>query len=127
MTTMYCSERTGKAAFDCMKTADYTVGAFGFKMCIDGQPMGRELAYRDGMKLTLRVDDAFAPSITGGDAYELRIYTDKGLAYASQFDPTKPQAISLEVQKRRYYRAEVMDLTHGYRVAVGNPIWLDKE
>lgn len=127
VTTMYCSERTGKAAFDCMKSADYTVGAFGFKMCIDGQPMGRELAYRDGMKLTLRVDDAFAPSITEGDAYELRIYTDKGLAYASQFDPTKPQAISLEVQKRRYYRAEVMDLTHGYRVAVGNPIWLDKE
>ena len=124
---MYCDKRNADAAFDCMKAADYTVGIFGFKMCIDGQPMGREIAYRDGMKLALRIEDGFAPSIVEGDAYELRVYTDKGLAYASQFDPTKPQALSLEVQKRRYYRAEVVNLTHGYRVAVGNPIWLDKE
>jgi hypothetical protein len=77
--------------------------------------------------MALRIEDGFAPSIVEGDAYELRVYTDKGLAYASQFDPTKPQALSLEVQKRRYYRAEIFDLTHGYRVAVSNPIWLDAE
>ena len=89
--------------------------------------MGRELAYRDGMKLTLRVDDAFAPAIEEDSCYELRIYTDKGLAYASYFDPKEPQAIALEVQKRRFYRAEVVNVTHGFRIAVGNPIWLDKE
>ena len=52
--------------------------------------------------------------------------TDKGLAYASQFDGKEEQALTLAVQDRAYYRAEVIDLTHGYRVAVGNPIGLDK-
>ncbi len=126
VSTMYCTERTGAACFDCMKSGDYTVGGFGIKMCIDGKPMGSELAYRDGMKLTLRIDDYFAPNMQDNTAYELRIYTDKGLAYASMFSGKEKQAISLEVQKRRFYRAEVFDLTHGYRVAVGNPIWLDK-
>jgi hypothetical protein len=41
------------------------------------------------------------------------------------FNGKKPQEISLKVQKRMYYRAEVFDLTHGYRVSIGNPIWLN--
>ena len=127
VSTLYCSERTGTAAFDCMKSGDFTVGMFGMKMCIDGKPMGSRLAYRDGMKLTLRVDDIFKPTHAANTAYELRVYTDQGLAYASTFNGEEPQALALEVQKRRYYRAEVFDLTHGYRVAVSNPIWLDAE
>ncbi len=127
VSTFYCKERTGSAAFDCMKSADYAVGAFGMKMCIDGQPMGSRLAYRDGMKLSLRVDDLFGPEREKNHAYELRVYTDRGLAYAAMFDGKQPQALSLEVQKRRYYRAEVFDLSAECRVSVGNPIWLDKE
>ncbi len=127
VSTLYCAERTGTAAFDCMKSGDFTVGMFGMKLCIDGKPMGSRLAYREGMKLTLRVDDIFKPTHEANTVYELRVYTDKGLAYASTFNGEEPQALALEVQKRRYYRAEVFDLTHGYRVAVSNPIWLDLE
>ena len=127
VSTFYCPERTATACFDCMKTGDYTVGGFGMKMCIDGKPMGTRMTYRDGMKLTLRVDDYFAPGMKDKTAYELRILTDEGLAYASVFNGKEPQALSLEVQKRRFYRAEVFDLTHGHLVAVGNPIWLDAE
>ncbi len=127
VSTLYCKERTGTAAFDCMKSGDFTVGAFGMKMCIDGKPMGSRIAYREGMKLTLRVDDLFAPERKEKHAYELRVYTDQGLAYTAVFNGDKPQALSLEVQKRRYYRAEVFNLTDGYRMAVSNPIWLDKD
>ncbi len=127
VSTFYLKERTGRAAFDGMKSGDYTVGGFGMKMCIDGKPMGSRIAYRDGMKLTLRIDDYFAPNMQENTAYELRVITDKGLAYASVFSGKEPQALSLEVQNRRFYRAEVFDLTHGYHVAVGNPIWLDAE
>ncbi len=125
VSTLYCAERSGTAAFDCMKSGDFTVGAFGMKMCIDGKPMGSRLAFRKGMKLALRVGDLFGPEREKNHVYELRVYTDKGLAYASLFDGVKEQALSLEVQQRRYYRAEVMDLTDGCRVAVSNPIWLD--
>ena len=127
VSTFYCKERTGTAAFDCMKSGDFTVGAFGIKMCIDGKPMGSRIAYRDGMKLTLRVDDLFEPERKDNTAYELRVYTDEGLAYAASFNGKQPQALSLAVHKRRYYRAEVFNLTGGYRIAVSNPIWLDKE
>ncbi len=127
VSTLYCAERTGTAAFDCMKSGDFTVGMFGMKLCIDGKPMGSRFAYRDGMKLTLRVDDVFKPTHVANTVYELRVYTDKGLAYASIFNGEEPQALAIEVQHRRYYRAEIFDLTHGYRVAVSNPIWLDAE
>ena len=108
-----------------MKSGDYTVGGFGFKMCIDGKPMGTRMTYRDGMKLTLRIDDYFRKNMKEGAAYELRILTDEGLAYSSLFDATEPQALSMEVQKRRFYRAEIYDLTNKYYVAISNPIWLD--
>ncbi len=126
VSTFYSKEKSAKAFFERMRAADYTVGAIGMQMMIDGHPMGSELAYRDGMRLTLRVGDFYAPALRENTAYELRVYTDKGLAYASMFNGREPQQLSLAVQKRAFYRAEVVDLTHGgFRVAVGNPIWLD--
>ena len=127
VTTMYSKERSGKAFFDVMHSADYTVGAVGMQMCIDGAPMGSELEWKEGMKLTLRVGDFFGPAFVDGDAYELRIITDKGVAYSSIYDGKTTQQVSLEVQKRAFYRAEIVDLNGNYRIAVGNPIWLDKE
>jgi len=126
VSTFYSREKSGRAFFDVMRSADYAVGAFGIQMMIDGHPMGSELAYRDGMRLTLRVGDLHAPAVRENTAYELRVYTDQGLAYASTFNGREPQYLSLEVKKRAFYRAEVVDLTHGgFRMAVGNPIWLD--
>lgn len=124
--TFYTREKSGKAFFDQMHSADFTAGAVGIQMCIDGHPMGSETAYREGMTLTLRLNHFYAPAWKPNTAYELRIYTDQGLAYASIYNGTQPQALSVHVQKRRFYRAEVYDLTHGYRVAVGNPIWLEE-
>ncbi len=126
VSTFYTREKSGIAFFNQMHTADFTVGAVGIKMCIDGHPMGSEIPYSDGMKLTLRLDDFFQPAWKNDTAYELRIYTDRGLAYSSMYNGQLPQAVSLEAEKRAFYRAEVYDLTHGYRVAIGNPIWLDK-
>jgi len=55
----------------------------------------------------------------------LRIYSDKGLAFASVFDGRTPQTLALETADRRFYRAEVVDLSCGVRVSIGNPVWLD--
>lgn len=127
VTTMYAREKSGNAFFNVMHSADYAVGAVGMHMCIDDAPMGSEIEWKEGMKLTLRVGDFFGPTFKDGDAYELRIITDKGIAYKSVYDGKTTQQISLEVQKRAFYRAEIVDLNGGYRVSVGNPIWLDKE
>ncbi len=125
VSTFYTGEKSGRAFFNKMRSGDFTVGAVGIKMCIDGHPMGSEVAYSEGMELTLRLDDFYPPAWQEDTAYELRIYTDRGLAYASMYSGKMPQALALEVKQRAFYRAEVFDLTHGYRVAIGNPIWLD--
>lgn len=126
VSTFYSKEKSGRAFFERMRSADYAVGAFGMQMMIDGHPMGSELVYRDGMRLTLRVGDLHAPAVRENTAYELRVYTDQGLAYASMFNGRETQYLSLAVEKRAFYRAEVVDLTHGgFRMSVGNPIWLD--
>ena len=124
--TFYTKKRFHSDFVDRMYHGDYAVGGVGVKMFIDGKPMGSELVYKDGMKLTLRVDDFFKHTFKEDTVYELQVITDKGVAYSSLFDGTKPQALSIEVQKRAYYRVVVNDITHGYRVCVSNPIWLDK-
>lgn len=48
------------------------------------------------------------------------------LAYSSLYNGKQSQALSMKVEKRAFYRAEVYDLTHDCRVAIGNPIWLDQ-
>ena len=86
-----------------------------------------DIEYKDGMKLTLRVGDFFRHTLREDTAYELQVITDQGVAYSSMFNGKLPQALSLEVQKRKFYRVVVNDLTHAWRVCVSNPIWLDKE
>ena len=125
VSVFYSDIQSGDAFFDIMKSGDFTVGAVGMKMSISGHKMGSTVKYEEGMELTLVLDDFYKNELKENTAYELRIYTDKGLCYASTFNGKKCQKLAIKVQKRRYYRAEVFDITHGYRVAIGNPIWLE--
>ena len=125
--TFYTKRRFHTDFVERMYAGDYAVGGIGVKMMIDGHPMGSEIEYKDGMTLTVRIADYFPHTIKDGCAYELQIITDQGVAYASRFDAKLPQMLSLEVQKRKFYRLIVKNLTTGSRVCVSNPIWLDKE
>ena len=123
--TFYTKRRFHTDFVERMYAGDYAVGGVGVKMMIDGHPMGSELSFKPGMKLSLRVGDFHPATFRENTAYELQILTDKGVAYASMFNGREPQEVSLEVQDRIYYRVVIWDLTHGYRVCVSNPIWLN--
>ena len=125
--TFYTKRRFHTDFVDRMYAGNYAVGGVGVKMMIDGHPMGSEIEYKDGMTLTIRIDDFFHNTLKENTVYELEIITDKGVAYSSRFNGKEPQAIALEVQKRNFYRAVVKNVTLGTRVSVSNPIWLDKE
>ena len=125
--TFYSKERHVRTFFPQMRAGNFTAGAVGIQMCVDGQPMGSELAYREGQVLKIRVGDFFAPVLKDDNAYELRVYSDKGLVYSSLFDGKEPQYLAIKAQKRAFYRVEVLDLVAHRRIAAGNPIWLDKE
>ncbi len=124
--TFYSKERHSRTFFKQMRAGNFTAGAVGIQMCVDGQPMGSELSYRDGQVLKIRVGDFFAPVLKDNAAYELRVYSDKGLVYSSLFNGKEPQYLAIKVQKRAFYRVEVLDLVSHTRIAAGNPIWLDK-
>lgn len=124
--TFYTKRRFHTDFVERLYAGDYAPGGVGIKMFIDGHPMGSELAYKEGMKLTLRVGDFFRNTLKENNAYELQIITDQGVAYSSTFNGKEPQAVSLEVKDRKFYRVIVKNLTMGTRVSVSNPIWLDK-
>lgn len=125
LATFYTHKKSGLTFFEQMRSADFTVGAVGMKMCIDDHPMGSEIPYRAGMLLTLSIDDFHEFAWSKKSAYELRIVTDRGVAYRSMFSGKHPQKLTIEVQKRAFYRAEIYDLTNRCWCAIGNPIWLD--
>ena len=127
LSAFYTKKRFHTDFVERLHAGDFSCGGIGVKMMIDGNPMGSQIEYKDGMKLTVRVDDFHKTVWRPDTAYELQVWTDEGLAYASLFNGKEAQEISLEVQKRKYYRVVIEDITHKYRVAVSNPIWLDKE
>jgi hypothetical protein len=125
LATFYTKEKHHSAFFDRMHAADFNPGSVGMQMCIDEHPMGSEIEYREGMKLSLRIKDFFAHEWRADTVYALRIFTDKGIAYYSEFNGKCPQEVQIEVQKRGFYRADIYDMTHNCVVAHTNPIWLD--
>ena len=127
LSSFYTKERAIPAFYERMRAGDFNVGSVGIKMCIDEHPMGSEIEYRDGMKLSVRIEDFFHHEWRENTVYALRVFTDKGIAYCSEFNGKEPQELQLEVQKRDFYRVDVYDITHDCVVAVGNPIWMDDE
>lgn len=126
VSVFYSREMSGRSFFDVMHSGDFTVGAIGIKMAAGKSPMGSEDAEFGGNALAIRTGDFFPPAIRPETAYRLNVYSDRGLAYTSVFDGVTPQALVIETRERAFYRAEILDITHGFPVAIGNPVWAAK-
>ena len=127
LAAFYTEKRHSSLFFERMKSGDFNVGSMGIKMCIGEHPMGSETAFEDGMILSIRLGDYFDRDVKENTVYALRIFTDEGLAFESDFDGSEAQELQLYVKKRRFYRADVYDKTHECVVGISNPIWLDAE
>ena len=125
LTTVYARERKGAAYLREIREGDCAAGAVGMKMAIAGARMGGSLPYRDGLALTIELNDFFAPAFMKDTVYALKVYTDRGLAYATEFSGCTPQRLAVAVKRRSYYRAEVTNESDGFIVGISNPIWLD--
>lgn len=68
---------------------------------------------------------AYRPTMLDDTVYCFRVYTDRGLAYASEFDGKQSQSLAIPVKDRKYYRVEVTNESDGSIVSLSNPIWLD--
>lgn len=124
LTAVYAPRHFSKDIFNVIRSGDCTAGGVGIQMSIDTCPMGSSTPYAPGKKLYLRLTGFHFAHKKPDTVYCLKVYTDKGLAYAREFDGST-QALVLPVQKRLYYRAEVTNESDGLPVAFTNPIWLD--
>lgn len=125
LTTVYAREQKGAAILREVREGDCSAGCIGIKMAISGARMGSSLPYREGLVLAVQVGDYYRPTMPDDTVYCLKVYTEKGLAYASEFDAKQPQSLTLPVYDRKYYRVEVTNESDGRIVAISNPIWLD--
>lgn len=125
ITTAYTLHRRACEVLDAVRSGDCTAGCIGIQTAIDCVRMGSHLPWHEGQKLAIRVKDYYRPGMKENTVYCLKVFTDRGLAYASEFDGTQPQVLVLPVEKRAYYRVEVTNESDGAYVAVSNPIWLD--
>ena len=125
LTSVYTNNKTPAEVLDAVRDGDCTAGCIGIQMSIDCTRMGSSLPYRKGQKLAIRVADYYRQGMKDNTVYCLKVYTDKGLAYASEFSGTQPQELVLPVEQRMYYRVEITNESDNHYVAVSNPIWLD--
>ena len=125
LTAVYAPRHFSTDIFQVIRSGDCTAGGVALQMSIEDCPMGSATPYAPGKKLYLRLNGFHFAHKKEHTVYCLKIYTDKGLAYAREFDGSALELI-LPVQKRLYYRAEVTNESDGLPVAFSNPIWLDE-
>ena len=120
--TVYAAEQKGAAFVQRLIAGDVTAGFVGIKMAVDGAPMGSTLPYAEGQTLCVRIDDAHPQLFEAEESYRVDIHTERGIAYSAPLTPGF--AVALPVQKRSFYRVEVLRERDGSPAAIGNPIWL---
>lgn len=124
LNTVYSNEKNGPAYVRKLREGDLNAGFIGIKMCIDECPVGSTIKYKDGMKLYLKIEDTHPLLYKPEEKYRVDIITDKGLAYSAPL--TMPFALSVNVEKRRFYRVEIIRERDGSPAAIGNPIWVEE-
>ncbi|MBQ3222008.1 MAG: hypothetical protein IJB41_00200 [Clostridia bacterium] len=125
MTTVYAEEKSAKAYLSHLRRGDFTCGSVGVRMCMGDTLSGGHCAFA-GQRLALCVDD-FHPSVADpAHEYRLDLLNENGLVLSRSLRCTQANWLAIDAQDCAFYRAEVVDLTRGLRIAVGNPIWNDR-
>lgn len=125
LTAVYAPKHYSTDIFNVIRSGDCTAGGVAIQMSIDDALMGSETDYVPGKTLFVRVAGFHPAHQAENTVFCLKIYTDRGLAYAREFDCHQPQQLAIPVEDRIYYRAEITNESDGCLVALSNPIWLE--
>lgn len=125
LTAAYAPKHFSTDIFNAIRSGNCVAGGVAIQMCIGNTPMGGVATYQPGQQLLVKVN-GFHPAHARQDTvFCLRVYTERGLAYAREFACDQPQMLALPVQPRQYYRVEITNESDNCIVALSNPIWLD--
>lgn len=125
LTTLYAAERTNAAMIKPLRVGDFTCGSVGVQMCIGDTVCGGQCPVENN-RLIVRVGDFHESVYIKGHTYRVDILDAEGVVASREISYTEaaqPVYMAMDTQKTDFYRVEVFDVTSGYRLAIGNPIW----
>jgi len=120
--TVYATEKHCSQFVKQLRAGDLNAGFIGIKMCIGGKPVGSEVEYSDDLELHIKVDDCHPLRYQPDETYRVDVISSRGLAYSAPL--TVPFSLALKVQRRKFYRVEIIRESDGSPAAIGNPIWV---
>lgn len=125
LTTFYATERTNAAMIKPLRVGDFTCGAVGIRMCVGDTVCGGECNL-EGQRLIACVGDLHDSVSIKGHTYRVEVLDDRGSVYSEEFSWEQSKEgvwLALDTKAADFYRVEVFDVTSGFRIAIGNPIW----
>lgn len=124
LTTVYSPEQNATAILNVIREGDFTAGPVSIRMAMGENATGSVCSF-ENQRLVIAVSDFHSKEYMPGHTYRLDLYDETGLVFSQELeDPTHTNYFAIDADAgRRYYRAEVYDVTCDYIFAIGNPIW----
>lgn len=123
MTCIYSEEKKNAAYLSHLREGDMVCGSVGIRMCVGDTRMGGQCNFR-GQRLMLSVSDFHRSVKNPEHKYRLDLLDDGGLVFRKEILPSEVSYFAIDADPGcRFYRAEVVDVNRGKRIALGNPIW----
>lgn len=126
LTSIYAEEKDSACFIKHLRKGDFTCGPVGIQMCIGETAMGGMCKF-DGQRLVVGVGK-FHKSVRNPEhKFRMDILDEQGVVYSQEISCEEPTYYAMNVENRDFYRVEIYDITKNLLIAIGNPIWNEKQ
>lgn len=122
--TLYAAEKSAQQIQARLAAGDYACGPIGIQMAVGNAYMGGSGSFAE-QKLVFIVDDAPYGVLQTDHTYRLDLITKTGVKESWDYNGRAIFEILDADANQAFYRLELVDVTTGQRITVGNPIWND--
>lgn len=123
LTCIYAEEKKNRAYLNRLREGDMVCGSVGIRMILNDTRMGGTTSFEGG-RLVVNVQDFHRSVKNPEHTYRLDIIDNNGVVASETITCDTPAFVALDTDPAaKFYRAEVVDVNSGYRLALGNPIW----
>ncbi len=123
LTTLYTAQRNSQGYFDQMFVGNMTAGPAGIRIAV-GDAVTGSVGSFEGNRVVVAAGDFHPLAMDPTHTYRLDVYDDTGLVTSQQISTTQMNYLAFDADaSRKFYRANVYDVTGDKIFAVGNPVW----
>jgi len=111
-----------------LSCGDYVAGSVGIKMCIDDTAMGGSRTFVKGDRLVISIGDVhtgYRDDVELSEPLRVDVMNEDGIVYSQKVVTDDTIALNVDPDSD-YYRVVIYNVKRSFLIAVGNPIWNDK-